>query len=188
MITFEPLTRVDFGLLGRWLAEPHVARWWNHDSSPEGVERDFGPTADGQEPAADFLVLLDGEPVGLIQCCLIKDFDDYVDELDGVVSFGEGTATIDYLIGDVERTGNRLGTAMIRAFVDHIWATQPGTDEVLVPVNISNVGSWRALIAAGFSLEGEAELEPDVPGDDHRHQILRLARPDLPSPSDGTPG
>ena len=185
-IRFEPLTRDRFELLGRWLAAPHVARWWNHDPSPEAVDRDFGPTADGDEPAADFVALLDGEPFGLIQYCLIKDFDEYVEELDGVVAFGDGTATIDYLIGDVERTGNRLGTRMIRAFVDHIWATQPAADEILVPVNIGNVGSWRALLAAGFSLDGEAELEPDVPGDDRRHQILRLPRPDGPTGGDAS--
>ncbi len=34
-ITFERLGRQHFDLLGRWLAEPHVARWWNHDPSHE---------------------------------------------------------------------------------------------------------------------------------------------------------
>ena len=50
-ITFRRLTRDDFGLLARWLAEPHVHRWWFHD--PAAVERDFGPVADGTEPAED---------------------------------------------------------------------------------------------------------------------------------------
>ncbi len=179
-ITFEPLTRDRFALLGQWLAAPHVARWWAHDPSPEAVERDFGPTADGNEPAADFIVLLDGEPVGLIQYCLISDFPDYVEELDGVAHIGPGTATIDYLVGDLERTGNRLGTTMIRAFVQHIWATQPAADEILVPVNVGNVASWRALLAAGFALTGQAELDPDSPGDDRRHQILHIRRPGAP--------
>jgi aminoglycoside 6'-N-acetyltransferase len=179
-ITFDPLTRDRFDLLGRWLAAPHVARWWNHDPAPSAVERDFGPTADGLEPAADFIVLLEGEPVGLIQYCLIKDFPEYVEELDGVAPIGDGTATIDYLVGDLERTGNRLGTTMIRAFIDHVWATRPEADEILVPVNAGNVASWRALLAAGFALVGKADLEPDVPGDDRQHQILRVRRPDPP--------
>jgi aminoglycoside 6'-N-acetyltransferase len=35
----------DLPMLARWLAEPQVARWWNHDCSLEGVERDFGPSS-----------------------------------------------------------------------------------------------------------------------------------------------
>ena len=46
---FRPLERTDFDLLAAWLAEPLVARWWNHETSPEALERDFGPTIDGND-------------------------------------------------------------------------------------------------------------------------------------------
>ena len=67
VITFRRLTEADFPLLQGWLAQPYVARWWNHDSSAEGVARDFGPVARGEEPSEDLLALLDGEPIGLVQ-------------------------------------------------------------------------------------------------------------------------
>jgi len=41
-VSFRRLTRDDFPVLAGWLAEPHVARWWNHDVDAEALERDFG--------------------------------------------------------------------------------------------------------------------------------------------------
>ena len=81
MFTFERLDRDRFGLLAAWLAEPHVARWWNHDPSPDAVEVDFGGTVDGAEPAEDYVALLDTRPVGLIQYCRFHDYPDYVAEM-----------------------------------------------------------------------------------------------------------
>jgi len=42
-------------LLGTWLAAPHVREWWNHDPSPDAVERDFGVSIDGAEPGEDWI-------------------------------------------------------------------------------------------------------------------------------------
>ncbi|MGP4024075.1 GNAT family N-acetyltransferase [Actinomadura sp. 3N407] len=66
MITWRRVTEDDFALLRRWLRRPHVARWWNHDTSVEGVARGFGPAARGEEPSEDWLALLDGRPFGLV--------------------------------------------------------------------------------------------------------------------------
>jgi aminoglycoside 6'-N-acetyltransferase len=176
VFTFQRLTRDDFGLLGRWLAEPHVARWWNHDPSPEAVEGDFGDTVDGLEPAEDYLAIIDGTPVGLIQYCLFNDYPEYVDEMADVYPVGDGAASIDYLIGDPTRVGEGLGTAMIAQFVARVWAETTAT-HIVVPVNSANTASWRALLKAGFRLVARGELEPDNPTDDRMHEVLRIDRP-----------
>ncbi|WP_220039852.1 GNAT family N-acetyltransferase [Nonomuraea aridisoli] len=67
VITWRRARETDFPLLRTWLEQPHVARWWNHETSAEAVARDFGPAARGEEPSEDFLALLDGEPLGLVQ-------------------------------------------------------------------------------------------------------------------------
>jgi len=65
--SFRRLTRADFPLLAGWLAEPHVARWWNHDVDPEALERDFGASADGAEiypwAVAQFMSWSQSDPV-----------------------------------------------------------------------------------------------------------------------------
>lgn len=177
MFEFERLRREHFELLSRWLAEPHVARWWAHDASPEAVEDDFGGTIDGTEPAEDFVVLLDGRPIGLIQYCRLHDYPEYVDEMAEVYPVEPTAATIDYLIGDPTGVGRGVGSSMIRAFVERIWATDPEIDHVVVPVNSGNVASWRALEKAGFERVARGELEPDNPIDGPLHEFLRIDRP-----------
>ena len=175
--TFRRLTRDDFALLAGWLGQDHVARWWNHETSPEALDRDFGPTADGVEPAQDFVALRDGKPFGLVQFCVLADSQDYVDELAPHVEVPVGAASIDYLVGDPGETGRGLGTAMIAAFVERTWDAEPDVTCLIVPVNSANVASWRALLRAGFRLIARGDLEPDNPIDDPAHEILRIDRP-----------
>ncbi len=66
-VDLRPLARADFLLLGAWLAEPLVARWWHHDPRPAALERDFGPSVDGADPTEMFIATLHGQPFGLIQ-------------------------------------------------------------------------------------------------------------------------
>jgi aminoglycoside 6'-N-acetyltransferase len=173
-ISFEPLSRSHLPVLQRWLAEPHVARWWNHDPSAAAVERDFGFSFDQGD---DMVVLVDGTPVGLIQLSLFSDHPDYAAELDPIYPVGAGTATIDYFIGDAGRVGRGLGSAMITAFVDRLWSERTDITELVVPVNDANEGSWRALLNAGFRRVAEGEMEPDNPVDGRGHIVLRRDRP-----------
>ena len=89
----------------------------------------------------------------------------------------EGAVSIDYFIGEPTLVGRGLGAAMIRAFVERIWATNADASCVIVPVNSANIASWRALQSAGFRLVARGELEPDNPIDDRDHELLRIDRP-----------
>ena len=180
MFSFRRLTREDFDLLAEWLAEPHVHEWWNHEFTPDALDSEFGPTADGDEPAEDYVVLLDGEPVGVVQYCHFVDYPEYVEEMADVYPVGEGAVSIDYLIGDPDRVGRGVGTAMILAFVERIWVRDERATHVVVPVNSANERSWRALLGAGFRLVARGELEPDSPRHDPTHEILRVDRPGEP--------
>jgi aminoglycoside 6'-N-acetyltransferase len=181
MFAFRRLTRDDFALLATWLAEPHVHDWWNHDHTLDALDRDFGPTADGEEPAEDYIALLDGSPVGLVQYCHFADYPDYVEEMADVYPVGDGAVTIDYLIGGPSRVGHGIGTAMIEAFVARIWTSDPVATHVVVPVNSANERSWRALLRAGFELVARGDLEPDSPAHGTMHEILRIDRPGDPA-------
>ena len=176
-LSFRRVIRADFPLLASWLAEPHVARWWNHEFSPEAVERDFGPVADGDESSEDHLVLLGDRPIGLIQYSRYEDYPAYVEELSPLLSVPDGAVAIDYLIGDPELTGQGLGAAMIASFADHIWSVNPQASCIIVPVSSANQASWGALLRAGFRVVARGDLEPDNPIDEPSHEILRLDRP-----------
>jgi aminoglycoside 6'-N-acetyltransferase len=176
VVTFRRLARADFDLLSRWLAEPHVARWWHHDPSPDAVADDFGPTADGLEPAEDYIALAAGEPIGLIQFARFADYRDYRDELDDVYPVGDTCATIDYFIGDLQRISRGLGSAMISGFVEFIWDLHDDITHLVVPVNSDNTASCRALRKAGFRLVARGDLEPDSPDEGWSHDVFRRDR------------
>jgi aminoglycoside 6'-N-acetyltransferase len=181
-LTFRRVTEDDFDLLAGWLAEPGVRRWWCHDPTPEAVARDFGPAARGEEPCEDLLVLLDGEPVGLLQRCRFDDYPEDRAEVARLAPVPPGTVQLDYLLGPPELRGRGVGTAMVRAAVADTWAADPDTPAVMVAVVAANVASWRALEKAGLRRVAEGDIDPDNPVDDPLHYVYRLDRPPSGSP------
>lgn len=171
------MTVDDFPLLGAWLAQPYVARWWNHETSPEALERDFGPTVRGEEPNEDLLALLDGRPFGLAQRCRISDYAEYVEPLRTILPVPDDAMSIDYLVGDPGMIGRGWGTRMIRSLVADTWAAHPAASCIIVPVAAANTASWRTLESAGLVRVAEGEMEPDNPIDGPPHVVHRIDRP-----------
>jgi len=108
-LTWRPLTATDLPLLTQWLREPLVARWWNHDTTAEAVQRDFGPSVRGEEPGEDLVILVDDERIGLLQRSVIRDYPEDFTEFAAIVDVPDGAAELDYLIGDAARRGRGLG-------------------------------------------------------------------------------
>ncbi|MET9975625.1 GNAT family N-acetyltransferase [Streptomyces microflavus] len=177
MITWRRLTEDDFPLLISWLEQPHVARWWNHETSIEAVRRDFGPALRGEEPSEELIAHLDGAPFGLVQRCRLADYPEYLAEVAALSEVPSGAMTIDYLIGEPQLVGRGLGPRMIGSAVRAIWDEHPDAPGVLVPVSAANRASWRALEKAGLLRVAEGELEPDNPVDDRAHYLYRIDRP-----------
>jgi aminoglycoside 6'-N-acetyltransferase len=179
MVTFRALERRDFTMLGRWLAEPLVARWWNHDSAPEALERDFGPSIDGDDPAEVCVAMLDGTPFGLIQRYRVDDNPEWREELSTVwpvPAVPAAALSVDYLIGEPRFRGRGLGARMIAAFVEQAWDRYPDAAEVVVPVSSANRASWRALEGAGFQRVATGGLTPDNPVDSREHHVYLRRR------------
>lgn len=147
-LTFRPLVAGDLATLHRWLNEPGVVRWWEGDEvSWPAVLRDYGDTrADAEE---HFIAVLDGRPVGWIQCAALADIPEDA-ELMAPLGLHPTAATIDYLLGSPRDRGRGLGGAMIRGFVALCWQLHPEWTQICVAPQAANFASWRALEAAGF--------------------------------------
>ncbi len=102
------------------VAEPQVVRWWNHDTTDDAVERDFGPSVRGEEPGEDLIVSLDGCPIGLLQRALIRDYPKDLDAFAAILDVPDGAVELDYLIGDADVRGRGVGARMITAAVEHL--------------------------------------------------------------------
>jgi aminoglycoside 6'-N-acetyltransferase len=176
-LTFRAITRADFGLIGRWLAEPQVWRWWHDDPAPEAVEAQYGATVDGTDRTQVFIVGLGGTPVGLLQRYCLDDEPQFRPELAAVCEVPPAALSMDYFISEAVRRGHGLGTRMIAAAVESSWASYPKAPAVIVPVIVANRPSWRALERAGFRQVARGPMTPDNPIDPPEHLIYRIDRP-----------
>ncbi len=176
-IGFRPVTREDFPLLHRWLTTLEVQAWWRSDTRTiDDVEREYGPQVDGSDPTRLFLIVVAGQPVGMIQCYRHADYPDW-QEVVGVPS----AAGIDYLIGEDGYRGRGIGSAAIAAFTSTVFGLYPEIDSIVSVPQQGNRASCRALEKAGFSLLEERELNTGHPSDAGISAVYGRARP--PSPS-----
>jgi aminoglycoside 6'-N-acetyltransferase len=176
-LAWRPLTAADVGMLAEWLREPQVARWWNHETTSAAIERDFGPSFRGEEAGEDWVVSLDGRPIGLVQRSVISDYPEDLAEFAAIVDVPDGAIELDYLIGDAAQRGRGLGAKMIAAAVENTWTDHPSAPAVLVAVVAANIASWRALEKAGLRRIAEGPMSPDNPVDDPLHYVYRVDRP-----------
>jgi aminoglycoside 6'-N-acetyltransferase len=171
------LVRTDFALLATWLAAPHVARWWDHETTPTAIERDFGSCVDGTEPTEVFVAEVGGRPVGLVQRHAFADYPEWRDEMATLVDVPEGAWSVDYFVGEADVLRRGIGAAMVREAVHSHWAAHPRATAVIVAVSAANTASWRMLESAGFSRIATGNMTPDNPIDDTAHVVYRLDRP-----------
>jgi aminoglycoside 6'-N-acetyltransferase len=164
---FRPLARHDFGLLGSWIAAPHVAPWWREDASPEAVEAAYGPPVDGADPTELFVVEIDGEAAAFVQRYRYGDNPAWEAAIGATGAVGVSAAAgIDYLIGVPDLTGAGVGPLVIDRFTQDTLARYPDAEAVVVAVQQANRRSWRALEKAGFTRVFAGTITSDDPSDE----------------------
>lgn len=136
---FSPLTLGGLGLVRRWLAAPHVARWWG-DS-----ERALAAIAGHlDDPGIDpYLVVFGGEPLGYLQV-----YDPFAEDNHPYRDQPRGCRGIDQFIGTVAMTGRGHGPAMLDAMAGRLFAE--GSPRVLIDPDPDNHPAIRAYRKAGF--------------------------------------
>lgn len=159
LFAFRPLNRDDRPLLRRWLACEHVRAWWGE---PEAAERELFV----DEPVDRSVVLLEGRPIGIVQCYRWSDFPDEAH----VVQAVEGELGIDYFLGELELIGRGLGPAMLESFLSHV---AEGVNRVRVDVAEANRRSGRCLEKLGFEQVASGVTVAGEPGP---HYVYLLRR------------
>jgi len=150
----------DLALVERWLAEPHVARWYLAGSSFEAELEDIRLSVSGAHAVHMFVVLRDSEPVGWCQWYLCDVDQAWATE----IGAEPGDCGIDYAIGEPAQVGVGTGTALIAALVRLVRGTQAGCGIVADP-DARNKASRRVLEKNGFELVGVKAMASE-PTDD----------------------
>jgi RimJ/RimL family protein N-acetyltransferase len=155
--SFRRLAQDDIPMLHEWLHRPHVREWWLEPSTPKELEEDYLTPETAGEATRAYIAYLDEEPIGFIQSYIVKDSGDgwWEDERD------PGARGIDQFLADGDGLGRGLGSAMIRAFVDRLFA-EPQVTQVQTDPAPDNERAIRCYRKAGFVEVGVVET-PDGP-------------------------
>jgi RimJ/RimL family protein N-acetyltransferase len=160
----------DLPLVARWLAAPHVARWFLAGSSLEGELDELRRSLSGAQLVEVLMVLDGGVPVGWCQCYPCGIDPQWADEM-GAAPDDVG---IDYAIGSPEHVGRGVGTALVAALVARVRSARPVCALTADP-DARNVASRRVLEKNGFELVRVAVLASE-PSEDPV-AVYRLAPP-----------
>jgi len=157
-ITFRSLAEDDLVMLHEWMTRPHWVEWWGPPETLEEVRSHYGPRIDVPSPnVQSFIALLDGRPFAYIQSYVAMGSGDgwWEDETD------PGVRGIDQSLADAADLGRGLGTAMVRAFVDQLFA-DPAVTRIQTDPSPRNLRAIRCYEKAGFRPVGEI-VTPDGP-------------------------
>lgn len=166
-LNLRPMARHDFSHMSRWLAAPHVARWWLCPSDLGYIEENYGPGIDGTEAVEYLVIELNGAPVGMVERYRVCDHAEWQAAMHFLAPAwdpAEG-AGIDYFIGEEGLTGKGLGPRVIARAAQGAFERYPEAAFVVAAPQQANRPSWRALERAGFARAWEGMLESDDPGD-----------------------
>ncbi|MER8691780.1 acetyltransferase [Mesorhizobium opportunistum] len=136
---FRPVTEKDLPMIAGWLAEPHVAQWWD-DPETEIAEIRGHIDSISVEP---LIIELDGIPIGYLQT-----YDPHLEDDHPYADQPFGTLGIDVSIGRPELVGRGHGSAIVRQFVEQLF--EEGVPRVIIDPDPANVRAIRAYEKAGF--------------------------------------
>jgi aminoglycoside 6'-N-acetyltransferase len=136
---FRPVTEADLPIIAGWLAEPHVAEWWDDPDEEIAAIREHIDSI-SVEP---LIIELDGRPIGYLQ-----SYDPHLEDDHPYQDQPYGTLGIDLSIGDPALVGIGHGSAIVQQFVEELFAE--GTPRVIIDPDPANLRAIRAYEKAGF--------------------------------------
>lgn len=161
-VSFRPIGRADPPTLARWLAQPHVERWW-----PDPARALASIAGHLDDAAIDcFVMVLDGREAGYLQSYSPHAWADHP-----FFDRPRGSRGLDMFIGEPALVGRGYGSRATRAFADRLFAA--GVPEALIDPHPDNKAAIRAYEKAGFTAYGERDT------DWGRVVLMRLPNPAL---------
>lgn len=157
-VTLRPMTENDLPLLHDWLNRPHVVAWWGGERPTLAeVEGKYRPRVMAGENVVPWIGLLCDRPFAYAQSYVALGCGGgwWEDETD------PGVRGIDQTIAEPELLGRGLGTRLVRAFVEQLFA-DPAVTRIQVDPAPDNLRAIRCYEKAGFRRVKEI-VTPDGP-------------------------
>lgn len=147
--SFRRVVRDDLPMLARWLAEPHVSKWWGDPAEQaELIEGDLDVGT-----MSLWIVSLGDNPFAYVQSWDPHAYGAFLDQ-------PPGTRGVDPFIGPVDMTGAGHGPRFLAAFARRLVAA--GATRVIIDPDPENAAAVRAYAKAGFRPIEERVLDDGV--------------------------
>jgi aminoglycoside 6'-N-acetyltransferase len=131
----------DWERLLRWLAQPHVAKWWGDAARAMEHARQCAPESHA-------LIVADGAPVGYL--CWQEPPKEEL-EAAGLTDLPRGLVDIDILIGEADLLGQGIGSRALEILLARLRA-EPAVAFAGLGTSASNTNAIRCYAKAGFRL------------------------------------
>jgi RimJ/RimL family protein N-acetyltransferase len=155
ILTLRPV-RVDddLGLVHDWMNRPHVARFWQQDWPADRLRGYLTDLLAGPV-SRPMLGLVAGVPVSYWEI-----YRAAAEPVGAAYPARPTDLGVHVLIGEPALTGHGLGSMVLAAVRDCLFAADPACTRVVAEPDVRNTASVRAFQRAGFAHHGEIEL-PD---------------------------
>ena len=137
---FRPVTKADLPLIARWLAEPHVAEWWDDPQQEIAAIRDHIDSVSVEPLIAE----LDGKAIAYLQT-----YDPHMEDDHPYADQPFGTLGLDITIGIPGLLGLGHGSAIIAQFAEQLF--EEGAPRLIIDPHPTNARAIRAYEKAGFT-------------------------------------
>ena len=147
-------------MLHDWLNRPHIVEWWDADEARPTlaeVQEQYLPRVRAKEAVTPYIAMLGTEPIGYAQSYVALGSGGgwWEDETD------PGVRGIDQSLANPSQLGKGLGTKLVRALVELLFADAAVTKIQTDPAP-SNLRAIRCYEKAGF-VQQQTITTPDGP-------------------------
>jgi AacA4 family aminoglycoside N(6')-acetyltransferase len=143
------MTEQDLPLLHDWLQQPHMVEWWGGEAErPKTLAETrvrYLPRLLAEERVTPYIAMLGDEPIGYAQSYVALGSGDgwWEEETD------PGVRGIDQSLGRPELLGRGLGTQLVKALVERLFA-DPAVSRIQTDPSPENLRAIRCYEKAGF--------------------------------------
>lgn len=159
-VTLRLMTERDLPMLHDWLNRPHLVEWWGGEAkrpSLADVLEQYRPATLAKASVTPYIAMLGAEPIGYAQSYIALGSGDgwWADETD------PGVRGIDQSLADPARLNQGLGTRLVQALVDLLFA-DPDVTKIQTDPAPDNQRAIRCYEKAGF-IQEKSIVTPDGP-------------------------